>query len=207
MTDKILESHRTSEMSGRFEPSSFKDCFYMDGCKLNPTPKGVLNKIKGLLISPRYSMPVLMRLSQYFHLKQINSNKGWRFYRFASNVMRRINGMINQFDHGTNPRVEEGVVFFASNICLTSEAVIESGAQIFRNVTLCRKAGRSPHIKRNARICSHAIVIGGVTVGEEALVGAGAVLLDDVPARKIAAGNPAKIIGDVTPNHELYLGK
>jgi UDP-2-acetamido-3-amino-2,3-dideoxy-glucuronate N-acetyltransferase len=49
-------------------------------------------------------------------------------------------------------------------------------------------------IKRRATIGSNATVLCGVTVGEEAIVGAGSVVTEDVPARTIVAGNPAKVI-------------
>ncbi len=43
-------------------------------------------------------------------------------------------------------------------------------------------------------IGSNATIVGSVTIGEEALVGAGAVVTKDVPPRTVVAGNPAKII-------------
>ena len=52
-------------------------------------------------------------------------------------------------------------------------------------------------IKRGASIGSGAIIMCGVTVGEEALVGAGAVVTRDVPAWAIMIGVPAKVAGDV----------
>jgi acetyltransferase-like isoleucine patch superfamily enzyme len=49
-------------------------------------------------------------------------------------------------------------------------------------------------IKRRASIGSNATIMCGVTIGEEAIVGAGSVVLHDVPAKTIVAGNPAKVI-------------
>jgi acetyltransferase-like isoleucine patch superfamily enzyme len=49
-------------------------------------------------------------------------------------------------------------------------------------------------VKRRASIGSNATILCGVTVGEEAIVGAGSVVLHDVPAKTIVAGNPAKVI-------------
>jgi acetyltransferase-like isoleucine patch superfamily enzyme len=53
------------------------------------------------------------------------------------------------------------------------------------------------HIKMCASIGSNATIIGGVTVGIGALIGAGAVVTHDVPDYAIVAGVPARVTGDV----------
>ena len=52
------------------------------------------------------------------------------------------------------------------------------------------------HIKRRASIGSNATIIAGVTIGEYALVGAGAVVTKDVPPYAIVTGVPARVTGD-----------
>lgn len=49
-------------------------------------------------------------------------------------------------------------------------------------------------IGRGVFIGTRAIILKGVTIGDRAIVGAGAVVIKDVPARSIAAGNPARVI-------------
>lgn len=61
---------------------------------------------------------------------------------------------------------------------------------------------RAPRILRAARIGGGCVLLPGITVGENALVGAGSVVTADVPDRSIVAGNPASIIGAV-PGNEL----
>ena len=57
-------------------------------------------------------------------------------------------------------------------------------------------------MKRGARVGVNAIVLPGKTIGEDALVAAGALVTTDVPARKIVAGVPAKVFRDV-PEDQL----
>ncbi|MDX9863418.1 MAG: acyltransferase [Anaerolineaceae bacterium] len=52
-------------------------------------------------------------------------------------------------------------------------------------------------VKRRASIGTNATIIAGVTIGESALVGAGAVVTKDVPDFAVVAGVPARVIGDV----------
>jgi acetyltransferase-like isoleucine patch superfamily enzyme len=59
-----------------------------------------------------------------------------------------------------------------------------------------------PTIRRGARIGGGAILCPGVEIGEEAFVGAGAVVTKDVPPRVIVVGNPARVLRDV-PAEEL----
>ncbi|MEW5847165.1 MAG: acyltransferase [Myxococcota bacterium] len=50
-------------------------------------------------------------------------------------------------------------------------------------------------VKRNASIGANATVVCGVTIGEAAFVGAGSVVIRDVPAHAMVVGNPARRIG------------
>lgn len=52
-------------------------------------------------------------------------------------------------------------------------------------------------VKKGASLGSNATILAGITIGEMALVGAGAVVTKDVEDFAIVAGNPARIIGDV----------
>jgi acetyltransferase-like isoleucine patch superfamily enzyme len=52
-------------------------------------------------------------------------------------------------------------------------------------------------VKRRASIGSNATILGDVMIGENAVVGAGAVVTRDVPDNAIAVGVPSKVIGDI----------
>ena len=55
----------------------------------------------------------------------------------------------------------------------------------------------APRILRAARVGGGSVLLPGVTIGENAFVGAGSVVTKDVPDRVIVVGNPARIVGKV----------
>ena len=82
-------------------------------------------------------------------------------------------------------------------------AVIEDDVSIWHNVTLGSTltdsgSTRHPTLKRGAVIGAGAVILGGITIGENAAVAAGAIVLQDVPAGKVIAGQKATLKGDAT---------
>src|SRR5947209_2704441 len=49
-------------------------------------------------------------------------------------------------------------------------------------------------VRRGASIGTGAVILGGITIAERAIIGAGAVVTRDAPARAIVAGNPARVV-------------
>ena len=62
---------------------------------------------------------------------------------------------------------------------------------------------KGPTIRRGARVGGGAVLCPGVEIGEEAFVGAGAVVTKDVPARVVVVGNPARVLREVPPEELL----
>ncbi len=62
---------------------------------------------------------------------------------------------------------------------------------------------KGPTIRRGARIGGGAILCPGIEVGEEAFVGAGAVVTKDVPPRTVVVGTPARVLRDVRDDELL----
>jgi acetyltransferase-like isoleucine patch superfamily enzyme len=65
---------------------------------------------------------------------------------------------------------------------------------------------KGPTIRRGARVGGGAVLCPGVEIGEEAFVGAGAVVVGDVPPRTVVVGNPARVLREV-PEEELLEGR
>jgi acetyltransferase-like isoleucine patch superfamily enzyme len=106
--------------------------------------------------------------------------------------------------------VIEHHVEIGNNVRIHSQAfipefsVLEDDAWIGPNVVLTnakyplsrgvKESLQGPRIKRGAKIGANATILPGVVIGENALVGAGAVVVKNVPAGMVVAGNPARII-------------
>lgn len=55
-------------------------------------------------------------------------------------------------------------------------------------------------VHRRASVGTGAVILGGVTIGEAAVVGAGSVVTRDVPPYSVVAGNPARVLRTLQPN-------
>jgi acetyltransferase-like isoleucine patch superfamily enzyme len=62
---------------------------------------------------------------------------------------------------------------------------------------------KGPTIRRGARVGGGAVLCPGVEIGEEAYIGAGAVVVEDVPPRVVVVGNPARVLREVPPEELL----
>jgi acetyltransferase-like isoleucine patch superfamily enzyme len=62
---------------------------------------------------------------------------------------------------------------------------------------------KGPTVRRGARVGGGAIICPGIEVGEEAFVGAGAVVTKDVAPRVLVVGNPARVLRSVSPEELL----
>ena len=89
----------------------------------------------------------------------------------------------------------EDNVFIAPCVVTTNDNYM--GRTEARHATI-----KGPTIRRGARVGGGAILCPGIEVGEEAFVGAGAVVTKDVPPRVVVVGNPARVLRDV-PAEEL----
>ena len=89
----------------------------------------------------------------------------------------------------------EDDVFIAPRVVTTNDNWMGRTEKRFGNI-------KGPTIRRGARVGGGAILCPGVEVGEEAFVGAGAVVTKDVPPRTVVIGNPARVLREV-PDEEL----
>lgn len=85
-----------------------------------------------------------------------------------------------------------------SGLVIGETAIVEKGVMLYHGVTLGgtgKDVGkRHPTVREGALVSAHAQVIGPVEIGAKAKVGAGAVVVSDVPSDVTVVGVPAKIV-------------
>jgi acetyltransferase-like isoleucine patch superfamily enzyme len=145
---------------------------------------------------------------------------GQRFQTGHGAMVREDNMIGDDVSIGTHSIVEHHVslgdgVRIHSNAFVPEFTTIEPGAWIGPSVTLtnarypqspgAKHDLRGPVISARARIGANATILPGIVIGREALVGAGSVVVRDVPDGAVVAGNPARIIRHVA-DIEAYRG-
>jgi len=110
---------------------------------------------------------------------------------------------------GNNVKVQNNVSIYTGVIC--EDDVFLGPSMVFTNITNPRSAiiRRDQYsttlVKKGASIGANATIVCGNTIGEYALIGAGAVVTKNVPNFALLVGNPAKQIGWVSEyGHRLH---
>ena len=126
------------------------------------------------------------------------------FYRIHFKLLARIISQAGKFFTGIEihpaAKIASGVfIDHGSGVVIGETSVVEKGVIIYQGVTLGgtgkdRGHRRHPIVKEGAIISCGAKVLGGITVGEHAKIGAGSVVLKDVPPYATVVGIPGRVV-------------
>lgn len=120
------------------------------------------------------------------------------FYRFLFRYVRNHYGIELPY----SAEVGAGVVFeHQSGIVIHGNAVIGDGCYIRQGVTIGNRRlefpFEAPVLGKRVNVGAGAKILGKVVIGDDAVIGANAVVLKDVPPHGLAVGVPAKIVDSV----------
>ncbi len=128
-----------------------------------------------------------------------NANWGGKNVHFGNGIYANFNLTIIDDTHiyvGNN-------VMFGPNVVLSggshpvSPELRKKAAQFNDTITIC------DNVWLGANVC----VMPGITIGENSIIGAGAVVTKDIPENVIAVGNPCKVLREINENDRKYYHK
>jgi serine O-acetyltransferase len=144
-------------------------------------------------------LPPLLNFKGYVALQAWRVSN-WLWHRGRSDFARLMQSASSErLQVSIHPSASIGASVFldhATGIIIGALSVIGDGVTILQNVTIGRKPehpARAPRIGRGVLLSSGSSVIGDISVGDFAKIGAGAVVTHDVPAGCTAVGVPARL--------------
>jgi len=149
----------------------------------------------------RYSTPLLY--FKGYHALQSYRVAHWLWNQRREALALYLQSRISEiFSVDIHPaaRIGSGVLIdHASGVVIGETAVVENNVSMLHQVTLGgtgKETGdRHPKVRSGVLIGAGAKILGNIEIGQGAKIGAGSVVLDDVPPHASVAGVPAKVIG------------
>ena len=160
------------------------------------THAGVIS-FKALIIcyyNPSFRLLLNYRIGKYFHKSSFKLVRFFSVYYKYKQVTKRNCQISLKADLGENVKFNHPL-----GIVIGDGVIVKDNVRIWQHVTLGShgKKGQElqyPVINSGVKIYTGATVIGGIEVGEGAMIGANSVVNVNVPAKAIAVGIPAKIL-------------
>lgn len=129
--------------------------------------------------------------------------------RYISPILYWIMGTFYNCEIHFQAKIGHNVQFnHPIGVVIGQNVIIHDDVTIFQQVTIGSHGKPSlpwsyPTIHKGVKIFAKASIIGSITVGENAIIGAHALVLQDVPPFTTVAGVPAKIIAKSQPENEI----
>ncbi len=132
--------------------------------------------------------------------RELAQNKYFRtlfYFRvrgFFSQILRVFYPKDNRLTIDINSTIGGGVILAHPYSTIINAESIGRNLYINQLVTIGENEGKRPIIGDNVKLYTNSTIIGGITIGNNVIVGAGAVVVKSVPDNATVVGNPARIL-------------
>ncbi|MCL2061052.1 MAG: serine O-acetyltransferase [Firmicutes bacterium] len=169
--------------------SVFKKIHYDLNAVLKSDP-AARNKFEVILTYSGFHALILYRLAHFFYKHR---------YRLVARIISQLARFFTGIEIHPGARIGYGVfIDHGSGVVIGETAVVGNYVTIYQGVTLGgtgkEKGKRHPTIEDGVMIAAGAKVLGGFTVGKNAKIGAGSVVLHEVPANSTVVGVPGRVV-------------
>lgn len=139
------------------------------------------------------------------------SDKAFRnlFYYRIGRLHKILSWLFPGYDHLqiTTPRknIGGGLIIQHGFATIISAECIGKNCKIYQQVTIgYNHQLEAPILGDNVEVCCGAKIIGGVHIGNNVLIGANSVVINDIPSNCVVAGVPAKVIRHLTSDQDIF---
>jgi acetyltransferase-like isoleucine patch superfamily enzyme len=183
-----------------------EDAVVEDYCVLGVPPRGTLEGEIQTVIGPNAHLRT--------HTVIYAGNRIGRNFQTGNKVnIRESNDIGDNVSIGTMTVIEHHVkignnVRIHTQVFVPEYSILEENAWLGPNVVLtnakyplspgAKQSLKGPIVRNGAKIGANSTILPGVIIGENALVGAGSVVVKDVPGQAVVAGNPARVINQIS---------
>lgn len=158
-----------------------------------------MKKILKFLFIKTYRLEI--KVSLYIYLLR----KKYIFTKWPIRMLYESLSIKNNLIIGRNVIIGENLFLpHMLNIVIGDKCIIGNNCTIYQGVTIGQNKGHYPTIKNDVIIYTGAKIIGNITIGNNVIVGANAVVTKNVPDNAIVGGIPARIIRYRSENDEFY---
>lgn len=146
-------------------------------------------KAKANSVTVCYDLSCELLINSYFRTLFYFRTNG-----IFSKLLRFFYPKNSSFIIDVNTKIDGGLVLAHPYCTILNATSIGKNVYVNHLVTVGEKNNQKPIIGNNVELHANCMVIGGITIGDNAVIGAGAVVVKDVPENAIVVGNPAQII-------------
>jgi serine O-acetyltransferase len=138
----------------------------------------------------RFQAVVLVRVAAWLHQRIPG----------AASLIKYLNSVLTGCDIAAASRIGAGLrLYHPIGVVIGPDVVMGTNCSVQQNVTLGYGGFGSPTLEDDVFVGPGAVILGGITVGQGARVGANAVVTTDIPSYQLWAGVPARFIRDIRP--------